>query len=180
MFGFKPQKGILSGSLLIIGAATVMFSWFIFFFLYLEPRSISVGSLEFPDDFRLRILFYTFAIFLFFVGLYLTNIYPRILLTRGGLHYLGFMFYYGQIRWNEIDSLFELKNGTILILINPKRFFMFKGMLFQRLTGVLLGHKRPVLLLAPGFELRDRIIQEIMANSLVKEVHKFGESKSAP
>ena len=178
MFIFKSQKGILPRASLIIGAIAVMFSSVILILLSPGPRPIFVGTLELSDDFKQRILFYIFAILLFFFGMYLANIYPRILLTRGGLHYLGFTFYYGQLRWNEIDGLFELKNGTILISINPKRFFLFKGMLFQRLTGILLGHKCPVLLLAPGFDQRDRIIEEIMANSLVKKVRKFGDPNS--
>lgn len=171
MFMFKPQKGILPRSLLIIGAATVMFSWFILILFISEPRPIFVGTLALPDDFAIRILFFILAILLFFFGMYLANIYPRILLTREALHYLGFMFYYGQLRWNEIENLIELKNGTILVLISPKRFFLFKGMLFQRFTGVLLGHKQPILLLAPGLELRNQIIEEVMARDLVKNMH---------
>ena len=165
-------------ALLITGIVTVLFSGVILILLSPEPRPFFLVALELPDDFKIRILFFIFAILFFLLGMYLANVYPRVLLTRGGLHYLGFTLYYGQLRWNEVDDLFELKNGTILILINPKRFFLFKGLFFQRLTGILLGHKHPVLLLAPGLELRDRIIEEIMANSSVKEIHKFGDPNS--
>jgi hypothetical protein len=177
MFMFKTQKGILPRALVVIGMVAIMFSGFILFLLSPEQRPLILGTLELPD-FKQRFLLYLSAILLFFFGLYLTSIYPRVLLTRVGLRYLGFILYYGQLRWNEIDELFELKNGTILISINPRRFFLFRGMLFQRLTGVLLGHKNPVLLLAPGLDQRDRVIEEIMANSLVKKVQKIGDPNS--
>jgi hypothetical protein len=168
---FRTQKGILPFTLLAIGIVTILFSWAIFIILSPEPIPLLINILEPPDDFQIRILYFIFAVSLFFFGMYLANIYPRILLTQGGLHYLGFMFYYGQLQWNEIEDIIELKNGTILILINPKRFFLLKGMLFQRLTGVLLGHKQPVLLLAPGLELRNQIIEEVTARGLVENVH---------
>jgi hypothetical protein len=169
MFIFKPQKGILPRALLYIGAVAVMFSWVIIFFLFPEPEFGIIRIVELLDI-KQRIFLCQAAILLFFFGIYLASIYPGILLTRGGLHYLGFMFYYGLLRWNEIDDLIELKNGTILILITPKRYFLFKGMLFQRLTGLLLGYKKPVLLIAPGFKLRDQIIEKILADGLVKKV----------
>jgi hypothetical protein len=177
MFMFKTQKGVLPRTLVIIGMVAIMFSGFILFLLSPEPRPLILRTFELPD-FKQRFLLYLSAVLLFFLGLYLTSIYPRVLLTRGGLRYLGFILYYGQLRWNEIDELYELKNGTILISINPRRFFLFRGMLFQRLTGFLLGHEKPVLLLAPGLYQRDRVIEEIMANSHVKKVHKFGDPNS--
>jgi hypothetical protein len=172
MFGlFKHQRGLLPFALVITGGVAILFSGILLVLVSPEPKPILLRDLEIPNDFELRILLYLSTMLLFFLGLYLTSIFPRILITRGGLTYLGFILYFGHLRWNEIDNLIELKNGTILISINPRRFFLFKGMLFQRLTGVLLGHKCPVLLLAPGLELRDQIIEEIMAKSLVKKVH---------
>jgi len=178
MFMFRSQKGILPYTLLIVGAVTVMVSGIIFILLSPEPKPIFIRDLKPPDDLKIRVSIYIFAVLFFFFGMYLANIYPRILLTRGGIHYLGFMFYYGRLKWSEIDDLIELKNGTILVQINPKRFFLFKGMLFQRLTGALLGFKRPVLLLSPGLNQREQTVEKIMANSLIKKVHRFGNSDS--
>jgi hypothetical protein len=175
MFAYKIQRGVLPYALLFIGMITIMYSGTVLFLLLAKP--IILRTLELPNDFKQRILFYLSAIPLFVFGFYLTSIFPRIKLTRGGLKYRSILFY-GQLRWNEIDNLFEMKNGTILISINPKRFFLFKGLLFQRLTGVFLGHKYPVLLLAPGLEQRDQIVEEIMTNSLVKKVRIFGDPNS--
>lgn len=175
---FKNQKGFLPFALVITGNVAILFSGIILLLLSPGPKPIFLRDLDLPDDFKLRILLYLSAILLFFFGLYLTSIYPRILLTRGGLKYLGFILYYGQLRWNEIDDLFELRNGTILISINPRRFFLFRGMFFQRLTGVLLGHKNPVLLLAPGLKQREQILTEIMRNSPAKKVRKISDTYS--
>jgi hypothetical protein len=172
---YKIQKGFLPLALLIIGMITIMYSLIVIFALLAKP--IIFGKLELPSDFEQRVLFYLVAFPLLTFGLYLISIFPWIRLSKVGLKYRGLLFN-GTVKWAEIDNLVELKGRIILLSIAPKRFFLLKGLLFQRFTGMLLGYEHPVILLSPGLQQREQILKEIMANSPAKEIRKTSDPYS--
>jgi hypothetical protein len=172
---YKIQKGFLPITLLIIGMTTVIYSLIVIFILLAKP--VIFGIFQLPSDFEQRVLFYIISFPLFIFGLYLTSIFPWIRLSQAGIKYRG-LFINRTVRWAEIDNLVEVKGGIILLAINPKGSLLLKGLLFQRFTGILLGCNCPVVLMAPGLEQREQIINEVIANSSIKEIRKTNDPYS--
>ncbi|SRR6266508_1955651 len=172
---YKIQKGILPVTLLIVGMITILYSMIVLFLF--SAKLIFLGKFELPSDFEQQISFYLPAIPLLVLGLYLTTVFPWIRLSQEGLRYRG-LFFNGTVRWAEFNNIVELKNGIILLSISRKGFFPFRGLIFQRFTGILLRYEYPAILLAPGLEQREQVLAEIMAKSPVKEVRKVRDPYS--
>jgi len=163
---YKIQKGILPLTLLIVGMLTIMYSM-VPLFIFFAP-SIFLNKLVFPADFNQKMLFYLTAPPLGILGFYLTSIFPWIKVGRQGIKIRG-VYINHLVKWSEISNLVEIKNGTILVLVNRKSSPLFNGLLFQRFTGMVLGYKHPAILLSPGLEQRDEVLKEVMTQLVVSK-----------
>jgi len=170
---YKIQKGILPSILRIVGAVLILYSMLIFFKVMVWP--IWQGNQS--SIFEQMIIFSTTSIPFFVFGFLLISVFPEVRLSQEGLRYRVLLFY-GMVRWNEFYNLVEMKNGVILLSVNRKGLFFFNGLLVQRFIGYILRHEYPVILLAPGLEQRERMLEEIMANSPAKNLRKANDPYS--
>jgi len=136
---------LLSGVLLLISSPTL--------FLikpYLDSTSIPAILL---------------SVILFLFGNWLIRIFPRVKIARNGLRCRG-MYFFGLIKWSEMDTILELKNGVMALSIKRQGSPFLNGLFFEWLTGKALRQKDPVILFTPEFFAGNKTIpQEIIANT---------------
>jgi len=131
--------------------------------LFFFAPSMFLNKIVLPNDFNQNWLIYLSAIPLNLLGGYLISIFPLIKLSPQGIVLKG--FYLSQtIKWNEVIGLVESKSGTVLILVNRKRFHLLNGLLFQQITGLLLNYKQPVILIYSGLQKNKQLLEDIKKN----------------
>jgi hypothetical protein len=105
------------------------------------------------------------SVLLFLFGNWLSWIFPAVKVTRNGLR-CKHMFFYGSVKWSEMDTVLEFKNGVTALSINRKGLPLLNGLFFEWLTGKALRQKVPMILFTPEFFGGDKTIpQEIIANT---------------
>jgi hypothetical protein len=168
---YKRQQGFFPfifkfGGLVFISLSLIRFlEWL--------PRALLHQRVRNSDP--ILVLLTDVPIFLIF-GLFFLNIFPDIRLTPDGLKYrVGPIPIYGLIKWSEIESVVQMKYEIIRIAIKRNGFLGFNRLFFQRYIGLFLHHEYPLLLLSPGLERRDEIVQEILIHSNVKKVRLAGD-----
>jgi hypothetical protein len=167
---YKKQQGVLPFLFKFGGLVFILLS--IITFIVWFPRALFQQNV--PANFDpVAVLLSEFPIKLI-TGLLLLSIFPEIRLTPDGLKYRTGAIY-GLIKWGEIESVTQKKLGVISIAINRDGFFLFNGLLFQRIVGWYMRHEYPLLLLSSGLENRHEIVQEILARSNVKKVKYTGD-----
>jgi hypothetical protein len=169
---YKMQRGFLPfifkfGGLVFISLSLIKFiEWF--------PRALLNQRVRNSDP--VLVLLTDVPILLIF-GLLFLNVFPDIRLTPDGVKYrVGPIPIYGLIEWSEIESVVQMKYEIIRIAIKRKGFFGFNRLFFQGYIGMFLHHEYPLLLLSPGLERRDEIVQEILTHSNVKRVKLTGDA----
>lgn len=168
---YKRQKGFLPfifrfGGLVFISLSLIRFvEWF--------PRALLNQKVRNTDP--ILALLTDVPLFLIF-GLLFLNVFPDIRLAADGLKYrIGPIPIFRIVRWDEIESVALMKHEIIRIAIKRDGFSYFNGLFFQWFIGLFLKHEYPLLLLSPGLDGRDDIVQEILTHSKVKKVRLAGD-----
>ncbi|WKZ50324.1 MAG: hypothetical protein QY329_12770 [Anaerolineales bacterium] len=163
---YKRQQGFLPFIFRFGGLAFISFS--IIRFVEWFPRALLLQKVRNTDP--ILALLTDVPIFLI-IGLLLLNVFPDIRLTSDGLKFrTGPIPLYFLIRWGEMESVVQMKHEIIRIAIKRSGFFIFNGLFFQGFIGLFLQHEYPLLLLSPGLDRRDEIVQEILTYSNVKKI----------
>jgi len=98
----------------------------------------------------------------FFWGILISSLFPYIRLTKRGLLqvFFGGLIQIG-ITWDEIDGLLLLPRNYVAIRINRSGLPIFNGLFFNAIVGRLVRSDMPAILIAPGLEKREMVLNEI-------------------
>jgi hypothetical protein len=162
---YKRQRGLLPFILRLGGLVAILQSMITL--IVWVPRALFHQNVPANYD-PIIVIITDFPIYLV-MGLLLLSVFPEIRLTPDGLKY-RVVAIYGLIKWSEIESVEQIKYEMIRIAIKRDGLSYFNGLFFQRIIGWYMRHEYPVLLLSPGLEGRDEIVQEILLHSIVRKV----------
>jgi|WetSurMetagenome_2_1015567.scaffolds.fasta_scaffold274221_1 hypothetical protein len=168
---YKSQRGCLPYFTSLLG--TILFVCVCTIFLIINVDSLfAVGSLSFTNE-TIKIVFSHLVISLIILILFLpwplffSEIFPAVRASKEGVKYRYLYFFGGLIRYQEIEEIADLKKPSNykLIVISRKGFFIFNGLWMATFLGFLItGQMIPVLVLSPGIEDREKLLDEIQRN----------------
>jgi hypothetical protein len=168
---YKSQRGCLPYFTTLIG--TISFVLICTGILIINLKSLSSSHLSVePTDMLINILS-NFAISLILLiiflpwSLFLSEMFPAIQLSKEGIKYRYLAFFGGVIKYNEVKEIVDLRRFARykLIVISRKGFFLFNGLWKPTIFGLLFtGRLIPVLVLSPGIEDREKLLDEIQRN----------------
>ncbi len=167
---YKRQQGLLPFIFRFGGFAALLLS--IVSFVIWFPRALFHQNV--PANFDPIVVLLTDFPVCLIVGLLLFSVFPEIRLTSEGLKY-RVVAIYGLIKWSEIESVEQIKSEVIRIAIKRDGFSFLNGLYLQRIVGWYMHHEYPLLLLSPGLEGRDELVQEILTHSNVKKIKLAGD-----
>jgi hypothetical protein len=155
---YKIQKGNLPYTLSGIGMVTMLFAGALLF--------ISVPSMFYVKPYvnfnSVPSIFLSALLFLF--GYWLNRIFPAVRIAKNGIR-CKHMYFYGLIKWSEMDNMIDLKNGVMGLSIKRQGSPFLNGLFFEWLTGKALRQRYPLLLFTPEFFADKKVPQEIIANT---------------
>ena len=158
--GFIPTTTILVSYLIPLG----IFGSYLTFILDEKPQVIygwKVISLSFISVFLLL----GFGVFF-----RLASIFPTLEISESGLKTSYWMFFRKKIKWDDVESIVYYPNGYVILKIN-RTGFPFTGLYYYQLMGMRLKVRKPVIVLAPGFEEREKFINEMLQYCSPRIVH---------
>jgi hypothetical protein len=101
------------------------------------------------------------------IGTMLVGLFPDVRVSKEGVGY-KYLLFLGQIYWNEISEVYEvtrprLFKGCIALIISREGYSRLctKGLYHQTLHARFIGAGLPILLISPGLENRDEILNTI-------------------
>jgi hypothetical protein len=152
--------GIVIPCAFFLGAISILFPGF--------ASSINSKPFDYMIEKTVQILIglALYLILPFFFGVFFSGLFPAIRFTKDGLKYM----YFGglikrKIQWNEIDHWVELPWGFLALVIDRPGLPLLNGLFMNAIYGGLLRLGEPVILLSPGIENRNKMLQEIERNS---------------
>jgi hypothetical protein len=107
------------------------------------------------------------------LSLFLVKMFPSIELTDEGIHCISIGLVKTLIRWNEIESLFQFKNGYLGLVFNKPGAFFLNSSYYNILYGMVIRRDAPVLFLSPNTENLEGILSTIFEHSNAKSVRKY-------
>lgn len=174
---YKVQRGALPFIASLFGAFLLVLGMFVSLNFaipdvmgYVSQRPFSAANLA--VDILANVITMLFMLSpLWFIGAFLVSLFPEIRLVENGVKYRVLVFT-GILKWREIDHVIRLRNDYVAVTINRKGLYFLNGLYFNRLQGIFIRHEQPVLLLAPGLEDREALLQEIVGrirNGVISE-----------
>jgi hypothetical protein len=157
---YSTPKGFLPLALHYAGGLLIGCSFIVI--LFSVGTSIYRGPLVATDLVALVVVFAGLMVF----GVGLTAVFPTIRLTDKGISYRHLEFLGGDILWEEVVGLFEVKwpRNCYAIVIDRKGLGLI-GLYFNSIYGFVGGYDAPVLLLHSSLEGMSKIREEIIARS---------------
>lgn len=157
------QRGILPIIFRISGIAALSAS--VLTFVVWFPHVLIHENVP-PNSDPLAVLIVFIPCFLF-TGFLLLSVFPPVQLLPTGFAY-RLLFFYTVVEWSDIVLVEELRNGIICVSIRPRSFFHRYRFFFQHFVGSYMRRTYPVVLLSPGIQNYERVIDEIISYSHAK------------
>jgi hypothetical protein len=117
------------------------------------------------------VLFFTMFFPVFF-GMLLASFFPTIEIRRDGLNCSYWEFINCRVKWEEVESLAYYPNGYIVLRIEKRGLPILNGLYFYSLQARILRTRLPVVILSPGLEKRNELIEEILKKASPRIVQK--------
>jgi len=114
---------------------------------------------------------------LLLMSIFFGSMFPEVKPTKEGLWFRVLVFFSGVVMWKDIEGLAEVNipaKCVAVVVSSTLVGSLLRGMWANAIYGIVNRFDRPLILLSPGLEKRQHVIDEIRSNIVGRQPFSQG------